>query len=79
MVGHILCLNVVSEQRWLVDNYIRETCAFHQLHIPTSGRNCDIKVPLQNLDVPMLPCNFLPIEPRLYIGNECNWQLDFAN
>ena len=55
-----------SEQERLAHNYIQEACAItrHQTSA-ISNFTCAIAPSVAKLNVPVLPCNFLPIAPQL--------------
>jgi hypothetical protein len=53
-----------TEQQRLVQNYIDEACAIRKGFL--GNRSCDINVTPSKLNIPMVPCNFIPIQPRLY-------------
>ena len=55
-----------SEQDRLVANFITEACAVKRELI--GNRTCDVHVTPAKLEIPMVPCNFIPVQPRLYKG-----------
>ncbi len=62
----LLVLFMLTEQQRLVHNYIQEACAIRKDFL--GNRSCDISITPSKLDIPMVPCNFIPIQPRLYSG-----------
>lgn len=56
----------VAEQDRLVENYINEACSIKRHFL--GNRTCDIRISPSRLEVPMVPCNFIPIQPQLYDG-----------
>ena len=54
------------EQDRLVANFITEACAVKRELI--GNRTCDVHVTPAKLEIPMVPCNFIPVQPRLYKG-----------
>ena len=52
------------EQKRLVANYNREACAVQRQL--ASNWTCDVAATPPRLEIPMLPCNFIPIQPQLY-------------
>ena len=56
----------ISEHKRLADNYIAEGCIIRKGII--GNRTCDISVSPAQLDISMVPCNFIPIQPQLYTG-----------
>jgi hypothetical protein len=53
-----------AEQQRLIQNYINEACAIRRHFL--GNRSCDINLESTALEVPMMPCNFVPIQPQLY-------------
>ena len=63
-----------SEQDRLVENFITEACAVKKELL--GNKSCDIHVTPAKLEIPMVPCNFIPVQPRLYKGE--NDEKDYA-
>lgn len=58
--------NLLSEQERLVGNYLRETCAIqNSLH---SNYTCNITMETSLINLTMMPCNFVPLQPHFYKG-----------
>ena len=61
----ILCISIVEQSR-LANNYMKEACSLHAaLH---GNRTCDIQIEPTKLHIPIVPCNFVPIQPQYYTG-----------
>ena len=63
--SQLLC-TFFAEQKRLADNYIAEGCVIRKGIV--GNRTCDISVNPAQLDISMVPCNFIPIQPKLYTG-----------
>ena len=61
---HVLLTS--SEQTRLVKNYIAEACTVKKSIL--GNRPCDVTMEPMQLEIPVLPCNFIPIQPQLYTG-----------
>ena len=61
-------VSLLAEQERIVQNYIGEACAVKQSF--ASVHSCDINLSTPKLDIPMVPCNFIPIQPQLYTGKD---------
>ena len=59
---------LVTEQKRRVSNYISEACAVRLFQQQPVDRICNIDVPIQRINIPILPCNFIPLEAQLYTG-----------
>lgn len=57
---------LVPEQRRLVDRYTAELCAVMDSEQTRWG--CDVILDTRLLNIPIVPCNFIPIEAQLYLG-----------
>ena len=48
-------------------NYMKEACGLRAaLYV---NRTCDVNVEADKLHIPIVPCNFVPIQPHDYTGN----------
>jgi hypothetical protein len=54
-----------AEQWRLTKNYAAEICAIKK-RSHDDNWTCDVLVSPSRLEVPMLPCNFIPVQPHLY-------------
>ena len=61
----ILCF---IEQRRLVHNYVTEACSVNEDVL--INKQCDVNLEVSSLDIPVLPCNFVPIQPQFYTGSK---------
>ncbi len=59
---------IVAEQSLHRDALYREACAIRG--ITYSNGSCDITLETPQIKVPILPCNFLPVQSRSYSGKE---------
>ena len=55
-----------TEQKRLVQNYVTEACAVNGDEL--INKQCDVNLEASSLDIPVLPCNFVPIQPQFYNG-----------
>ena len=53
----------VAEQRRLTESYRAELCS-----VMKTRSGCDVKLSPHLLNVPVVPCNFIPVDAQLYSG-----------
>ena len=65
-----------AEQARLTRSYVSEVCAIERPSSVASAVNwtCGVYARSPSIHVPMLPCNFIPVQPRLYTGTSRSTQ-----
>ena len=57
----------MTEEKRSADNYASEACSVKKLHVRANW-TCHAATDQLSVDVPLVPCNFIPIKPLLYAG-----------
>ena len=60
----MLCFDVTEKER-SVENYLAEVCAVQA----RDNGTCKAQMDGFNLHIPVVPCNFVPVQPQHYYGN----------
>ena len=59
------CL-LFSEQDRIVKNFVKESCAIRSGIL--GNKTCSSGISALSLEVPMVPCNFIPLQSQIYRG-----------